>query len=130
MTDKYLRVLASAGLALGGVLGIAGTFATSAGLRGLAWGIDGMCLVVASALLAVYYFRKGQDFVASGYVVFAVGEGQILSGAAMDLAASVPSFGAGVSLWAAALVLISGPRVFPSLVRVLGLVTSALFAVT
>jgi hypothetical protein len=31
----------------------------------------------------------------------------------MDLTASVPSFGAGTSLWALALVLISIPRVFP-----------------
>ena len=36
MNDKSLRVLASIGLAVGGVLGMAGTFAPSAALRGLA----------------------------------------------------------------------------------------------
>ena len=66
----------------------------------------------------------------SGFLVFAIGEGIILSGAAMDLAASVPSFGAGSSLWAVALLLISGPRVFPSLVRILGLVAAVMFAAT
>ena len=35
----------------------------------------------------------------SVFLVFEIGEGLILSGAAMDLTASVPSFGAGVGLW-------------------------------
>src|SRR6266481_2196285 len=79
---------------------MAGTFAPSASLRGLAWGIDGVGLVMAGAVLTLAFYRKGQDLVASGFLVFAVGEGLILSGAAMDLAASVPSFGAGTSLCA------------------------------
>ena len=48
----------------------------------------------------------------------------------MDLAASAPSFGGGVGLWAAGLMLISVLRVFPIVVRLLGLVASILFAVT
>ena len=48
----------------------------------------------------------------------------------MDLAASVPSFGAGVSLWALALALVSVPRVFPLPVRALGLCAAVLFGVT
>jgi hypothetical protein len=43
------------------------------------------------------FYRKGQDLVAAGFLVFAVGEGIILSGAAMDLTASVPSFGAATT---------------------------------
>jgi hypothetical protein len=39
-------------------------------------------------------------------------------------------FGAGASLWALALVLISIPHVFPLPVRLLGLVAAVLFAVT
>jgi hypothetical protein len=44
MNDKLLRVLASAGLGVGGALGLAGTFAPSDSLRGLAWGIGGIAL--------------------------------------------------------------------------------------
>jgi len=128
--DNGLRVLASVGLAVGGIFGMAGTFAPSASLRGLAWGIDGVGLVMAGAVLTLVFYRKGQDLVASGFLVFAVGEGIILSGAAMDLTASVPSFGAGTSLWALALVLISIPRVFPLPVRLLGLFAAVLFAAT
>ena len=46
MNDLRLRVIASTGLVLGGILGMAGTFATSAPLRGLAWGIDGVGIAV------------------------------------------------------------------------------------
>jgi len=40
---------------------MAGTFARSAAWRGLAWGLDGTALIVASALLAVHDFRRGND---------------------------------------------------------------------
>jgi hypothetical protein len=128
MNDKSLRVLVSIGLGVGGALGMAGTFAPSASLRGLAWGIDGIALVVACVLLTLRFFRSGQDIVAAGFLVFAVGESLLVSSAAMDLVASAPSFGGGVGLWAAGLMLISIPRVFPIVVRLLGLVASILFA--
>ena len=89
MNDKGLRVLASIGLAVGGILGIAGTFAPTASLRGLAWGIDGIALVMASSVLTL-----------------------------------------GSSLWAAGLLLISIPRVFPPLVRFLGLAAALFLAAT
>jgi hypothetical protein len=128
--NHRIKILASLGLALGAVFGLAGNFAPSASLRGLAWGIDGLGLVMASALLALTYFRRGQDLVAAGFLVFLVGQSIIVSGAAMDLASSVPSFGAGVGMWALALGLISAPDVFPFVVRLLGLTSSALFATT
>ena len=129
MNDTRLRTASAAGLAIGAVLGMAGTFVQSASLRGLAWGLDGVALVVAGALLTVYYFRHGHDIVAAGFLVFAVGQGLILSGAAMDPVASSPTFGAGASLWAAALALISLPHVFPAWVRGPGLIASVLFAI-
>lgn len=128
--DRSLRVLAAVGLAVGGLLGLAGTFAPSDSLRGLAWGLDGMGLVMASALLTVGFFRSGHDLVASGFLVFAVGQGLVVSGAAMDLTRSIPSFGAGAGLWALALILISVPPVLPLIARLLGFVAAALFAVT
>jgi hypothetical protein len=128
--DQRLRVLASTGLAVGGILGMAGTFAPSSALRGLAWGIDGVALVMAGAILTVVFYRAGQDLVAAGFLILAIGEGIILSGAAMDLDASVPSFGAGTSLWAMALVLISVAPVFRFPIRILGLIAASLFVAT
>jgi hypothetical protein len=129
VNDAGLRAVASTGLVVGAVLGVAGTFASSVSWRGLAWGLDGTALVVASALLAVHHLRRGDEVVAAGFLVFVVGEAVMLSAAAMDLAASTPSFGAGVALWAASLALVSAPSVMPLVVRGIGFIASLLFAV-
>ena len=64
MSDDLHRIVAAPALVIGAVLGMAGTFTSSAGLRGLAWGIDGTALVVASAVLVVHHVRQGHDLLA------------------------------------------------------------------
>ena len=61
--DKGPRVLASVGLAVGGVFRMAEAFAPSAFLRRVAWGIDGVVLVATfagwiSTLVAVDALRS------------------------------------------------------------------------
>ena len=129
MSDPRPRLIASSGLVIGAVLGMAGTFVPSASLRGLLWGLDGIALIVASALLTIHHFRRGNDVVAAGFLVFVVGEALILAGAAMDLVASGPLFAAGVGLWAASLTLVSAPNVMPSWVRAVAAIAALLFAV-
>ena len=130
MTREPLRIIASAGLVVGALLGMAGSFAPSAELRGVAWGIDGIALVVAGALLVVHHLRQGHDLLAAGFIVFVVGETLIVSGSAMELAASAPSFAAGAGLWAAALALISAARALPAVVRITGTLAALLLAVS
>ncbi len=130
MNGEHVRIIAAAGLIIGALLGMAGSFAPSAELRGLAWGLDGVALVVASALLAVHHLRRGHEQLAAGFLVFLAGETLIVSGSAMALAASAPSFAAGAGLWSAALALISASPVLPMLVRATGAVAAVLFAVT
>ena len=128
-SDFRLRVTAAIALVVGSILGTAGTFTSSASWRGLAWGLDGTALIMAAALLAVHHFRKGNDVVAAGFLVFLVGEALIVPGAAMDLEASRPLFAAGAALWSASLALVSSSRVMPPFVRVVGFLGSLLFAV-
>ena len=71
------NVVAAIGLALGGVFGLVGTVVTQQNLRAASWGIDGVGLVVATSLLALRFLRKGNDYVAAGFLVFAIGEGVI-----------------------------------------------------
>ena len=125
-----LNVVAGIGLALGGVFGMIGTVVTQRNLQAASWGIDGVGLVVATSLLALKFFRKGNDVVAAGFLVFAIGEGILLSGTATTLAESVPSFAAGTALWSAALMLTSVPREFALWVRLAGAIGSILFAIT
>lgn len=128
MDQKPLRLLAALGLGVGGALGMAGSFAPTDTLRGLAWGVDGVSLVIASALLVIIQIRNGRDLLAAGFLVFAIGQGLVLSTAAVTPAAGAPSFGAGVGLWAAGLALVSAPRGYPAPVRLLGLAASVLLA--
>ncbi len=92
---RNLNVIASVGLTLGGVFGLAGTFAGQANLRNLAWEIDGLGLIVATSLLAIKFFRKGCDAIAAGFLVFAIGESVMLSGrkALTPLSSPLPFFG-------------------------------------
>ena len=129
MSDERLHNVAAAGLVIGALLGMVGSFAPNAALRGLAWGADGIALVVGSALLCVHHLRRGDVQLAAGFLVFLAGETLIVSGSAMDLAASAPSFAAGAGLWSAALALVSASPIMPGVVRVTGAIAAILFAV-
>jgi hypothetical protein len=125
-----VNIVAAIGLVLGGVFGLLGTVVTAQNLRAASWGIDGVGLVVATSLLALRFIRKGNDYVAAGFLVFAIGEGVMLSGTAATLAESVPSFAAGTALWSAALLLTSVPKEFACWIRLVGIIGAILFAIT
>jgi hypothetical protein len=126
---RPIDIIAATGLAVGGIFGMAGTFVAQPNLQALLWGIDATGLVVAAALLSLKYFRIERDVVSAGFMVFAIGEAVIMSGTAGGPVASVPSFGAGTALWAAALVLVSAPKMFAWPVRLVGLASAMLFAI-
>ena len=99
-------------------------------LQASLWAIDSVGLVIATCLLTLKYFRAGADLVAAGFLVFAIGEGVLLSGTAAGPSDSVPAFAAGTALWAAALALTSAPPRFPGWLRLLGGAAACLFAIT
>jgi hypothetical protein len=127
LSERRPSALAPLGLVIGAVLGLAGSFAPSASLRGLAWGVDGIALIVAAALLAIHFVQRAHAIMAAGFLVFIVGQTLVVSVSAIPLEASVPVFGAGAGLWAAALLLISAPDVMPFPVRVVGGIAALLF---
>jgi len=126
MHDSQTRVAVPCGLLIGAVFGVAGTFATSASLRGLLWGIDGVALVVAGALLTIYHLNRGNHLVAAGFLVFVAGQTLVLATAAAPLDAGGPVFGSGAALWAASLVLVGVPMVMPLWVRAVGIAAAVL----
>ena len=73
-----INVIAAVGLALGGALGMAGAMVTQQNVQAILWAIDGAGLVMATPLLAIKYFRTGNDVVAGGFLVFAIGESIIM----------------------------------------------------
>jgi uncharacterized membrane protein len=129
MSNNKLRILASACLVVGGVLGMVGSFVSPA-MRGIAWGLDGTALVIGSALLAVHYIRLQNELLAAAFIVFVAGQTLVVSGSAMSLSASAPTFAAGVGLWAAALALIGASSAIPIFVRITSGIAAVLFAIT
>jgi hypothetical protein len=129
MNEDRSLAIASAGLVVGAILGLLGTFAPSDSLRGIAWGLDGIALVVAAALLTVHHLRRGNDLLAGGFLVFTIGQGLVVSGAAMDPVTSAPSFGAGAGLWAASLIMVSVSRLIPLWIRGTGLIAAGLLGI-
>ena len=127
---NIVNVLAVILLAIGGAFGMIGTFVAQRNLQAAAWSVDGVALVVATVLIALKLFRVGNDLVAAGFVVFAIGEGIMLVGTATTISDSVPSFAAGTALWSAALLLTSIPREFAVWARMVGIISAILFAVT
>lgn len=125
-----VKLLVLTGLALGAVLGIAGTVVSSTNLRSLFWAIDGVGLIVATALLALHFFRAQNELLAAGFLIFAIGESVMLAGVAATLEASIPSFAAGTALWSTALMLVSAPRGLALWNRIVGVIASLLFAAT
>src|SRR2546421_2183322 len=111
--NRSLNMLTAIGLAVGILFGMAGTFVTNPSLQSTLWEIDSVSLVMATALLTLKHFRQGNDIVAAGFIVFAIGEAVVLSGTAAGLAGSVPSFAAGTALWATSLMLVSIRGQFP-----------------
>jgi hypothetical protein len=122
--------VAAAGLLVGATFGLAGTLVTSPERQASLWAIDSVALVTGTSLLTVKYFRAGSEIMASGFLVFAIGEGVLLSGTAAGPRGSVPAFAAGTALWAAGLALISASPKFQAWLRLLGGVAAALFAIT
>lgn len=128
MSKSRLAILAAFSLAVGGLLGLAGSFSPPA-IRGIAWGLDGTALVMGGLLLAVHHIKLGNEQLAAGFFTFVAGQTLVVSSSAMDLAASSPSFGAGVGLWAAGLALVSASSAMPIVVRATGAIASAMFAI-
>jgi hypothetical protein len=124
------NVAIAIGLALGGVFGMLGTMVAERNLQTAFWALDGVGLVVAATLLALSFFRTGNDIVAAGFLIFTIGESVMLAGTAESLAGSVPSFAAGTVLWSAALLLTSVPKEFAGWIRLVGTVGAILFAIT
>jgi hypothetical protein len=129
MSNKKLRILAAVCLVVGGVMGLVGSFVSPA-MRGIAWGLDGTALVIGTALLAVHYIKAQNELLAAGFLVFVAGQTLVVSGSAMDLSESSPTFAAGVGLWAAALALISTSSAIHVFVRITAGISAVLFAIT
>lgn len=129
MKENSITNIAAIGLLTGCILGMTGAFVPSHIARNILWGIDSCGLIFATALLGLYFSKKGHDIVAAGFFIFIVAESVILLSTTGDLNKNIPAFGAGTCLWALSIGIVSSQKVFPLLVRATGAITTILFAI-
>ena len=79
MKQKLIVQIAAARLLIGCVLGMIGTVAPSDTIRNILWAIDSCGLVLAVALLTLYFLKKGYDVAGAGFLIFAIAESVVFS---------------------------------------------------
>ncbi|HTK19124.1 MAG TPA: hypothetical protein VL442_06415 [Mucilaginibacter sp.] len=130
MKKEPILTIAAIGFLTGCVLGMTGSFVPSDIARSILWAIDSSGIILASALLALYLSKKGQDIAAAGFIIFAIAESIVFASSSVDLNASLSAFAAGVFLWALSIAVVSSQKVFPIFLRCTGIITALLFAIT
>lgn len=130
MNEKIIRTSAAIGLIIGGIFGLAGSFAPNDTLRLLAWNIDGIGLTLACSLLTFYYYRKGNPILAVGFLLFALGECFILASNSIHIEEHGLRFAIGASLWSVSTAMISSQKTFSFLLRITGMIVTILFTIT
>lgn len=127
MNEKAMLNTAATGLITGCVLGMIGSVVPSDIARNILWAVDSCGLILAAALLMIYFIKKGHDIVAAGFFIFAIAESIVFFNCAGELTANIPGFGAGTCLWALSIAVISSQRLFPTVIRCTGVIASVLF---
>jgi hypothetical protein len=130
MKKEPILIIAAIGLLTGCILGMIGSAVPSDIVRNILWAIDSCGLILAAALLAPYFSKKGYDIVAAGFFIFAIAESIVFFSCAGNLSESIPAFGTGTCLWALSIAVVSSQRLFPLFVRCTGIISALLFAVT
>ncbi|HEV8286678.1 MAG TPA: hypothetical protein VGQ09_20355 [Chitinophagaceae bacterium] len=129
MKEKLIVLISAGGLLLGCILGMTGSIIPSATFRSVAWATGSAGIILAGALLTMYYFRKGYDIVAAGFLILSIAESVVFSSCATNADDNIPSFGAGVFLWALSIAVLSLQKIFPLFVRCTGTIAAVLFAI-
>ncbi len=129
MNEKNMLNTAAIGLSIGFTLGITGSIVPSDTARNILWAIDSCGLILATALLTLYFFRKGHDMVAAGFLIFIIAESVIFLSSAVSLNETIPAFGTGMCLWSLSIAVISSQKLFPLFVRLTGIISALLFAI-
>ena len=127
--NRTTNMLAASGLAVGAVFGMSGSFFADPTVQAALYEISSVGLTAACALLTVKYLREGKDHVATGFLLFAIGEAVMSMGSAMGQVGGQPSFAAGMALYVPAFLFISIPKVYPTWCRLAAIAATIPFCI-
>ena len=129
-TSKLMNYIIAIGFAVGASFGMAGSMVTDHITQMMFYEISSVGLIVAAVLISGKYAKENSEFVAAGFILFAIAEAVMTAGTASNTTSgSQPSFGAGMALYVPSLLLISIQRTFATFIRATGILTSIPFAI-
>ncbi|MCB0634765.1 MAG: hypothetical protein R2824_03365 [Saprospiraceae bacterium] len=123
------NLIASAGLAIGAVFGIAGSIFSAPITQIVLYEISSIGLTAGCALLAVKFIRDSKDYLATGFLLLAIAEAVMSSASSLGQVGGQPSFGAGMALYVPAFLFISMPKNFPIWARIANLAACVPFGI-
>lgn len=124
------KILSSIGLGIGAVFGVCGSiFSEPPVLQTVFYEISSIGLTAATAFLAVKFLREQNDFIATGFLLFAIAEAIMTVGTPSGQVGGQPAFGAGMAMYVPGLLFISIPSGFPILVRITGIAAAIPFTI-
>ncbi len=126
-SSAHQRVLIAAGFALFALTGVGANFLPAGSAVDVAHGISNLSLIMAGALWATQFARRGHDIVAVGFAVLALATGVIVSGGTPADAGGEAAFAGGAALYALALLLICLPTALPAWTRIVGALAAVPF---
>ncbi len=127
--NRTANILASIGLAIGALFGVSGSIFTQPIAQIALYQISSVALTAACALLTLKYLRDNKDYIATGFLLFAIAEAVMTAGAALGQVGGQPSFAAGMALYVPAFLFISIPRGFPLWSRLTGIAATIPFCI-
>jgi len=129
-TSKIMNYIIAIGFAIGAGFGMAGSMVTAHITQMMFYEISSVGLIVAAVLISGKYAKENSEFVAAGFIMFAIAEAIMTVGTPeIPTGGAQPSFGAGMALYVPSLLLISLPNKFAIFVRITGTLASIPFAI-
>lgn len=125
--NRTANIIAAIGLAIGAVFGVSGSIFTQPTTQIVLYQISSVALTAACALLTVKYLRDNKDYIATGFLLFAIAEAVMTAGAALGQVGGQASFAAGMALYVPAFLFICIPREFPFWSRLTGIAATLPF---
>lgn len=128
--NKNDKLIAITGLAIGAIFGMSGSiFSEPEVLQTCLYEISSLGLTAATAFLAIKYYRQQNDYVGTGFLLFAIAEAIMTVGTPLGQIGGQPAFGAGMAMYVPGLLFISIPKVFPLIPRLTGIAACIPFGI-
>ena len=128
--NKSTKIIVCLGLGMGALFGVSGSIFTDPPvLQNVLYEISSVALVVATLLLGLQLFKQDKDYLATGFLLFAIGEAIMTVGIPLGQVGGQASFGAGIAFYVPALLFISIPKEFPLWTRFTGLAACVPFII-